>query len=600
METLTDAKILIVDDQEPNVLLVQSLLEDEGYQHIRTTLDSRQVLDIYREFQPDLIVLDLQMPYLDGYGVMRQLREYIPRQVYVPILVLTADVTREAKQRALKVGARDFLTKPLDYMEVLLRIGNLLETRALYLKQQGQNRILEDRVRERTAELSRQTAHAKALSRTAERLNANLDLASVLHTVCEETITALDSSAVAITLLSGEDESVELAASIGLPPVLAQNYQPVPFEQFRRAGSPQDKALLIRDFRHLSHLPQAELFQRAGIRSMATAQLARDGELLGHLSAIGLNQFLDFADDELALLQAIADQAVQAIDNARLYQTLQNYTVELEDRVAERTAALVTANQQLQQANEEVRRALEQERELNELKSRFLSMASHEFRTPLTSILSSSELLQRYGERLAQEKIKTYHQRIQSSVKQMTTLVDEVLLVEKSRSGLTDFAPTSLDLRAFCQDMIDEFVLGAAANHQLSIHFEGADGDGRIDGKMDEELLRRILHNLISNAVKYSPQGSRVDVRVIRAGDKIRFVVQDEGIGIPAQDQPRLFEFFHRAANVGVISGTGLGLYIVKQAVDQHGGTIRIESQEGKGSTFTVELPVRTSKLGER
>lgn len=597
MEQLTDAKILIVDDQEPNVLLVQSLLEDEGYEHIRTTLDSRQVLDIYREFQPDLIVLDLQMPYLDGYGVMRQLREYIPRQSYVPILVLTADVTREAKQRALKVGAKDFLTKPLDYMEVLLRIGNLLETRALYLKQQGQNQILEERVRERTAELSRQTAHAKALSRTAERLNANLDLASVLHTVCEETISALETSAVAITLLSGENATVELAASIGLPPLLEQNYQPVPFEQFQLASGHTDKALLIPDFQRLSGLPQAGLFQQAGIRSMATAQLKRDGELLGHLSAIGLNQFLDFADDELTLLQAIADQAAQAINNARLYQTLQKYTVELEDRVAERTAALVSANEQLQEANEEVRRALEQERELNELKSRFLSMASHEFRTPLTSILSSSELLQRYGDRLAPEKINTYHQRIQTSVKHMTTLVDEVLLVEKSRAGLTNFAPISLDLRAFCQDMIDEFLLGVAANHPLTIHFEGADSDGRIIGEMDEESLRRILHNLISNAVKYSPEGGPVEVRVISAGDKIRFVVKDEGIGIPVQDQPRLFEFFHRAANVGVISGTGLGLYIVKQAVEQHGGTIELESREGEGSTFVVELPASADKF---
>lgn len=596
MEKLTDARILIVDDQEPNVLLVQSLLKDEGYEHIRTTLDSRQVLDIYREFQPDLIVLDLQMPYVDGYGVMRQLREYIPRQVYLPILVLTADVTREAKQRALKVGAKDFLTKPLDYMEVLLRIGNLLETRALYLKQQGQNLILEERVRERTAELTRQTAHAKALSRTAERLNANLDLASVLHTVCEETIAALETSAVAITLLSGQQREVKLAASIGLPPFLQENYQPVPLEQFKMTTGQFDKALLIRDFQRLSDLPQAGLFQKVGIQSMATAQLERDGELLGHLSAIGLDQFLDFADDELTLLQAIADQAAQAINNARLYQTLQNYTVELEDRVAERTAALVAANEQLQTANEEVSRALEQERELNELKSRFLSMASHEFRTPLTSILSSSELLQRYGDRLTKEKINTYHQRIQTSVKHMTTLVDEVLLVEKSRAGLTNFAPTSLDLRAFCQDMLDEFMLGIAANHQLSIHFEGADQDGRILGEMDEESLRRILHNLVSNAVKYSAQGSRVDVWVISAGDKIRFVVKDEGIGIPAQDQPRLFEFFHRAVNVGVISGTGLGLYIVKQAVDQHGGTIQIQSQEGQGSTFTVELPASVNR----
>lgn len=531
------------------------------------------------------------MPYLDGYQVMEQMGSVIPAQSFLPILVLTADATREAKQRALQMGAKDFLTKPLDYMEVMLRIQNLLETRILHLQQQNQTRSLEEKIRERTVELRRQTERATALARTAERLNANSNLSDVLQTVCQETIAALPAPAIAISLLCSQRQEYILAAEIGLPPMVREGYQPISLDHFSGMNSSSDKALLIEDLGQLHLLPQFELFLQAGFRSLATARMERDGDVIGQLIAIGIDQPLSFSDDELFLLQAVADQAAQAISNARFYEKLQNYAAELEERVAERTTALRLANQQLQTANDEVVRALEQEKELNELKSRFLSMASHEFRTPLTTILSSSELLQRYAQRLPEEKQKTHHQRIQTSVRHMTTLVDQVLTVEKNRTGHTQFSPVAIDLASFCADIVDEFRLGAAAQHHLTLQLEGTDGDGCIQVEMDPELLRRILHNLLSNAVKYAPASTQISLRVSQCGEKTHFFVSDEGIGIPQQDQARLFQFFHRAANVGVISGTGLGLYIVKQAVNQHGGNIRVESEEGKGSAFYVELP---------
>ena len=152
-ETLYQAHILIVDDQRPNVRLLERILEQAGYAAAQGTTDPRQVAELFDEFQPDLVLLDLHMPYMDGFGVMEALSTRIPAGSYFPILVVTADITPEAKRRALSAGARDFLSKPFDSTEVLLRIKNLLETRFLHLQLQNQNQALEAKVRERTREL---------------------------------------------------------------------------------------------------------------------------------------------------------------------------------------------------------------------------------------------------------------------------------------------------------------------------------------------------------------------------------------------------------------------------------------------------------------
>src|SRR5205807_1918678 len=162
---LTGARILIVDDQEANTRLLEPLLGRAGYTRLKTTNHSREVPAMYAEFQPDLILLDLVMPGLDGFGVMDALRPLIPAATYLPVLVLTADITPEAKQRALASGAKDFLTKPFDPTEVLLRIRNLLDTRLLHLKLEDRNRILEAKVSARTQDL--EEAQIEILERLA-------------------------------------------------------------------------------------------------------------------------------------------------------------------------------------------------------------------------------------------------------------------------------------------------------------------------------------------------------------------------------------------------------------------------------------------------
>src|ERR671932_1232243 len=176
-EALALARILIVDDEVPNVQLLERLLQRTGYANFQSTTDSREVLQRFTEMQSDLILLDLHMPHLDGFAVLEQVRAAMPEGDYLPILVLTADITPVAKRRALTLGATDFLTKPFDVAEVQLRIRNLLETRFLHRQLQGQNQLLEDKVRERTAELVRAREAALEAQRRAHLGSWEWDLA---------------------------------------------------------------------------------------------------------------------------------------------------------------------------------------------------------------------------------------------------------------------------------------------------------------------------------------------------------------------------------------------------------------------------------------
>ncbi len=237
-------------------------------------------------------------------------------------------------------------------------------------------------------------------------------------------------------------------------------------------------------------------------------------------------------------------------------------------------------------AKEEILRALDKEKELNELKSRFVAMTSHEFRTPLATILSSAELLEQYGARLPAEEKQDLYQSVRAAVDRMTKMLDNVLIIGKAEAEMLEFKPAPSDLAAFCGSLAEEMRLVAGRGHTLDYSYEGARGAVNAD----EKLLRHVLVNLITNAFKYSPQGGPVNFRVRVADGAAAFEVADRGIGIPPEDQPRLFETFHRARNVGNISGTGLGLAIVKKSLDLHGGSIRFDSAPGRGTRFQVTI----------
>lgn len=244
------------------------------------------------------------------------------------------------------------------------------------------------------------------------------------------------------------------------------------------------------------------------------------------------------------------------------------------------------------QAEADIYSALEKEKKLGELKSRFVTMTSHEFRTPLTTILSSSELLELYSSKWSEEKKLNHLRRIQVAVKQMTSLLNDVLLVGKAEAGKLEFKPMPLDLVKFCRALVEEMEL-TSIHHKIAFVTQAfCTSRQYVTACMDEKLLRHIFSNLLSNAIKYSPQGSTISFSLDCQQGSAVFQIQDRGIGIPIADQDKLFDSFHRASNVGTISGTGLGLAIVKKAVDLHGGNITVNSEVGVGTTITVSLPL--------
>jgi signal transduction histidine kinase len=247
------------------------------------------------------------------------------------------------------------------------------------------------------------------------------------------------------------------------------------------------------------------------------------------------------------------------------------------------------------QAEAEMQKALAKERELSELKSRFVSTTSHEFRTPLSTILSSADLLEFYAQQGNLERYQDHLHRIQTAALNMNHLLNDILVIEKAEAHKLNLDPVDLNLRDFCTALVEEMQLNDQGYHQLVFQVQRADGvldqEAPIPAHMDEKLLRQIFTNLLGNALKYSALGTTVHFTLSCEIDRVVVTVRDEGIGIPPEDQERLFEPFHRGTNVGAISGNGLGLAIVKQSLDLHQGTIAIQSTLNQGTTATVTLP---------
>jgi PAS domain S-box-containing protein len=241
----------------------------------------------------------------------------------------------------------------------------------------------------------------------------------------------------------------------------------------------------------------------------------------------------------------------------------------------------------------ELEDALEREKELGELKSRFVAMASHEFRTPLTTIQAAVDLMLRYSDRIDEEQKQAHLMEISREVSNITGLLNDALTLSRDEAGKLSFHPQPTNLRALCADLLEKAKLDALPAHQIAYHCEG----GCASVSVDEQLVRHIVTNLLSNALKYSPQGGKVGLHLRCGTDVVTISVEDQGIGIPDGGRKRIFEAFHRFENVGAISGTGLGLAILKRSVDRHGGTVDFESKEGEGTKFTVTLPVAVSPI---
>jgi len=282
-----------------------------------------------------------------------------------------------------------------------------------------------------------------------------------------------------------------------------------------------------------------------------------------------------------------SDMLLQQKELEKMTTDMRKLNVQLEGKVEERTIILKEALLKLEQSQQELSEALDKERELNEIKSRFVSMASHEFRTPLSTVLSSASLLAKYTTTEDQEKRNKHINRIKESVKHLNDILEDFLSLGKLDEGKVAARPGNFDLQELVNDTTEE-MSGLLKKGQHIVYYHR----GNTTAHSDKKLLKNILINLITNAIKFSDEGKTIEVFSEVQNGMAEISVKDEGIGISNEDQEHLFSSFFRGKNVVNIQGTGLGLNIVKRYIDLLGGDVHLQSNLHKGTTVLFRIPI--------
>ncbi|MDN3586015.1 PAS domain-containing sensor histidine kinase [Pedobacter aquatilis] len=264
-----------------------------------------------------------------------------------------------------------------------------------------------------------------------------------------------------------------------------------------------------------------------------------------------------------------------------------SYTEQLEDRIRERTQDLVKLVSELQSAKEHVNALFEKEKELNQLKTRFVSMASHEFRTPLSSIQLSATLIDKYNPKRDTENIEKHTGKIKNAVGNLTTILNDFLSLEKLEAGRVEVNPCWFNVVRFAEEIVEEMQLISKQDQHIIYEHKGTSAEVNLDNN----LLKNCIINLISNAVKYSGENTMIQFNSALMDNELIIEVKDNGIGIPEADQQNLFEPFFRAHNTGSIPGTGLGLNIVKRYISLMQGEVSLESAQNIGTTIRLKIP---------
>ena len=304
----------------------------------------------------------------------------------------------------------------------------------------------------------------------------------------------------------------------------------------------------------------------------------------------GLNPFT--LDDHKYVMAVVIDITVRREQqdqiialNEQLEQKIDERTQELHETVKELKAEVIKRKQ----IEDQIKASLQKERELNELKTKFLSLVSHEFKTPLSGILTSATLAGKYTQSEQQEKREKHLATIRNKVKYLTNILNDFLSIERLETGKVSYNYSRFPL----SKVLNEVVYDANMLLKEGQHISYPEHVDEIELEFDEKILELVLTNLINNAVKYSGEGSTVDLRVRQEGEKLTIEVQDTGIGIPEKEQKHIFNRYFRAENALLNQGTGIGLNIVKTHLENLGGTITFSSIENQGSTFKVQIPLQ-------
>jgi signal transduction histidine kinase/CheY-like chemotaxis protein len=573
----TIVDVLLVDDRRDNLLALSALLESPGYRLVTAT-SATEALELLGRHDFAVILLDAVMPGMSGFEAVPRIRQH-PRGAKVPIIFVTAaDASPDTLRSAYEAGAVDYLVKPVEPVIVQAKVAVFAELARQKLHIMRQAALLQETEHRRAdstrAQLLEAEQRARAVAEAAERrwefiaeassqLAASLDYRTTLVSVARLAVPALcdwcigymietDGKIRRLAVAHQDPENERVAIELRRSPLALTD--PHPVVQAIRVGLSGILPFLSDDILRTMVPPGAdfETIKGLGLRSMMIVPLCARGKVVGAISLSSCQVGRTYGEADLAVAEDLASHAALAIDNARLYH----------------------------EANEAI-----------SARDEFLSIAAHELRTPLTALHLQVQSLAKHIKRGAKtdddsRRTDTKVRTAGKQIERLTRLVDELLDVSRITSGKLRLEREELSLTLLTHDVITRM----AAELDLARCVVAFRPEPDAVGRWDRMRIEQVLTNLLSNAAKYGP-GQRIDVSIEVDGDRVRLSVHDRGIGISPALQERIFERFGRAVPQREYPGLGLGLYIARQIMVAHGGTIRVESHAGEGSTFTIELP---------
>jgi signal transduction histidine kinase/CheY-like chemotaxis protein len=564
--------VLIVDDCEEDRATYRRYLldgDDDRYRIVEVEL-AQEGLDICRAQGCDLVLLDLDLPDFGGFEFLDRLHLGLRCP---PVVMVTAYGNEEIAAQSIKRGAKDYLSKRnirADRLrQVVDRLLNAPPTEPSPIRRTDRDWQVEPPDSSEEADnLNTGINQQQILAATMLRIRSSLDLQQIFETTVEEVHQILNCDRVVLCRFEEDRSSVVVAEAIGpgWPQILGQNIVDRYFQDEGHKHYCQGRNQITADVRTVGlnpcHLALLETLQvRANLVVPVVlppaefVPVADPTRLWGLLVAHHCGAPHDWAEIEVGLMRDLAVQLAIGIQQAEL--------------LAQTQAALIN------------------EQRLNLFRSQIVTTVAHEYQTPLTAILAAISTLKRHHAALSPEQQAHFLDIIEQRSRQMSAMVNDTLLVHRAELREVQCHRLPLNLPDLVQTVIQPQRSSGVNRCQIEVTMTG-DFDGFTG---DAVLLRQIVQNLLSNAVKYSEEGGRIIITVQGEADQVMVRVQDFGIGIPEGDRRNLFKAFYRGSNVGTISGTGLGLVILKNNAELHGGRVSLESRVGQGTIVSVYLP---------
>lgn len=644
-QSLTDiqAKILIVDDSEANLQVLGHALLKNGY-HVTIANSGKQCLKLVSGNIHDLILLDINMPEMDGFEVIRQLKGN-EQTKDIPVIFLTARTQTEDIVNAFSEGAVDYITKPFNLPELLSRVNTHVRLRkteeTLKISQLRYKKISElitdyafsySLENQENSIMLWNTGYPQSLTSfipenvlKAFHLSAVINAEDIENYNCHKNKIKEGFANRVILKINGFDEqphwislweqpeptkninffiiygaisdiTIQKKAEIEIQ----QQYQKIKIQnqEIEQVNQQLLKTteILSKTYENLSQSHEAFKNLLHHIQAAINVRKINDNELLFSNHYADINGLSD-----VNFYQLFAQENKQTVaeeNNGKFMEYFHKYnekwyycyTSEMEwidnSLVTIEFAFDITEKKVAQQT---IENAFNKEKELNNLKSRFISTVSHEFRTPLAGIVSNLYILKKHYNKMDEDKLKRTYDRIFYAVNNITNMVDEITLSSKDQSGKLIYQPVFVNFEEYFFKLANEIFVNYSLDMELNLQIESNVGEIAID----TNLFKIVINNLFSNAIKYSGENKIVDCSVKNISQThFQIMVRDYGIGIPEKDLEKIFEPFHRAENVENIQGTGLGMSIVKRCVELHKGDIEIHSKKNEGTTIIIEIPI--------